>query len=108
MGKLLEAQKNGKEVGEVSRLDLDAAEIKQTLAEDRYPGHAAWLDWPWKLHRINGERFELYNLTEDPMETTDLSKDPDHTRRFKQMKKELDGWMRSVVRSLNGKDYKRE
>ena len=89
------------------RMRKDVDEFPQ-FPEDKAKGHAAWNDWPWKLHRINGERFELYNLTEDPMETTDLSKDPDHTRRFEQMKKELDGWMRSVVRSLNGKDYKRE
>jgi len=89
------------------RMRKDVDEFPQ-FPEDTAKGHAAWNDWPWKLHRINGERFELYNLTEDPMETTDLSKDPDHTRRFEQMKKELDGWMRSVVRSLNGKDYKRE
>lgn len=68
-------------------------------------GHAAWNDWPWKLHRINGNRFELYNLTADPMETTDLSNDPKHAQRLKRMKKELDAWMRSVVQSINGKDY---
>ncbi len=64
-----------------------------------------WNDWPWKLHRINGKEFELYNLTDDPMETTDLSSDPKHTQRLQRMKKELDAWMRSVVRSLNGEDY---
>ncbi len=69
-------------------------------------GHAAWNDWPWKLHRINGNRFELYNLTDDPMETTDLSNDPKHAQRLKRMKGEQDAWMRSVVQSLNGEDYK--
>ena len=56
-------------------------------------------------HRINGKRFELYKLSDDPMETADLSKDPRHTQQLERMKKELDAWMRSVVRNLNGKDY---
>ena len=68
-------------------------------------GHAAWNHWPWKLHRINGNKFELYKLTDDPLEKTDLSEAPQHTQRLERMKKELDAWMRSVVQSLNGKDY---
>jgi len=71
-------------------------------------GHAAWNDWPWKLHRINGIEFELYNLIDDPMETINLSNDPEHAQRLNRMKKELDTWMRSVVGSLNGNDYKQE
>ena len=88
------------------RMCKDVYEFPQ-FPEDTATGHAAWNDWPWKLHRIKG-RFELYNLIDDPMEATDLSKDPEHEQRFEQMKKELDAWMRSVVRSLNGKDYKQD
>lgn len=73
--------------------------------EETTTGHAAWNDWPWKLHRINGDTFELYNLADDPMETTDLSKRPAHRQRLERMKNELDFWMRSVIRSLNGEDY---
>jgi arylsulfatase A-like enzyme len=87
------------------RMRKDVDEFPQ-FSEDTATGHAAWNDWPWKLHRINGKQFELYNLTDDPMETTDLSKDPKHKQRLQQMKKALNAWMRSVVRSLNGKDYK--
>ena len=54
---------------------------------------------------MNGKRFELYNLETDPMETNDLSKKSQHKQRLERMKKELDAWMRSVIRSLNGKDY---
>ena len=75
--------------------------------EDTATGHAAWNDWPWKLHRINGKKLELYNLADDPMETTDLSTRPEHQQRAKRMKEELDAWMRSVVRSINGADYGR-
>jgi len=89
------------------RIHKDVDEFPQ-FPEDIAKGHAAWNDWPWKLHRINGEIFELYNLKNDPKETTDLSKDPKHSQRFERMKNELDAWMRSVVRSLNGKDYKQD
>ena len=68
-------------------------------------GHAAWCDWPWKLHRIHGEKYELYHLASDPMELQDLSDDPEHAQRRERMQSELHSWMRSVVGSLNGRDY---
>ena len=55
-----------------------------------FPGHAAWLDWPWKLHRIeknNEVKCELYSLTTDPMEETDVS--DQNKERVQQMKLEL-------------------
>jgi len=88
------------------RMRKDTDEFPQ-FPESTATGHAAWNDWPWKLHRINGKKFELYNLADDPMETTDLSEDAKHAQRLERMKKELDAWMRSVLRSLNGEDYKR-
>ncbi len=87
------------------RLRKDVDDFPQH-PEDTEKGHAAWNDWPWKLHRVNGGRYELYHLTDDPMETTDLSNDPAHQKRLDKMKRELDAWMRSAIRSLNGKDYK--
>lgn len=86
------------------RMRKDVDEFPQ-FPEGTTTGHAAWTDWPWKLHRIKGTRFELYNLSDDPMEKTDLSKDPAQAERVKQMQQELDAWMRSVIRSINGKDY---
>ena len=91
----------------VERMRKDVDEFPQ-FPEDTAEGHAAWNDWPWKLHRINGEKFELYNLEDDPMEASDLSGDPGHAERLERMKAELDAWMRSVIRSLNGKDYAQE
>lgn len=73
--------------------------------DDIAKGHVAWNDWPWKLHRIDGDKYELYHLGDDPMETTDLSGDSTQLERLTKMKGELDAWMRSVIRSLNGKDY---
>jgi arylsulfatase A-like enzyme len=86
------------------RMQKDMAEFPQ-FDEGATTGHAAWIDWPWKLHRINGKTLELYNLAHDPMETTDCSARPEHQQRLERMKKELDLWMRSVVQSINGKEY---
>lgn len=89
-----------------SRLLKDVYEFPQ-FPEDSAQGHAAWNDWPWKLHRIDGKDFELYNLEDDPMETDDLSEHPGQRERLAAMKADLDAWMRSVVRSLNGEDYQK-
>ncbi len=86
------------------RIKKDVDEFPQ-FSENESKGHAAWTDWPWKLHRINGTTFELYNLLEDPTESTDLANSPEQQTRTRQMQKELDAWMRSVVRSINGDDY---
>ncbi len=108
MASLLAAQQAGKDVDEPSRLRLDAGEIKKQYPEDSFPGHAAWLDWPWKLHRIekrNDVTFELYNLANDPKESDDRS--GQEPQRVKSMKVPLEAWLQSVVCSLNGKDYSR-
>ena len=86
------------------RMQKDVDEYPQ-FAEDTTTGHAAWTDWPWKLHRINGEKYELYNLAEDPMEASDLSNELAVQERLASMKTQLADWMVSVVRSLNGLDY---
>jgi arylsulfatase A-like enzyme len=107
MAELLKAQKQGKEPDNKERLRLNAAEIKKQYPIDTFPGHSAWLDWPYKLHRIQKKgpiKFELYNLADDPMEAKDLLNElPD---KVEAMKKPLNDWLVSVVRSLNGRDYK--
>ncbi len=76
------------------------------FAENTAKGHAAWLDWPWKLHRLkDGKRYELYNLADDPMETRDLAGEQTHRPRLEAMRRDLHAWTRSVVRSTNGEDY---
>jgi len=106
MASLHEAQQAGKKVDDPSRRRLDAGKITKQYPEDSFPGHSAWLDWPWKLHRIEKKgpvKFELYNLADDPRESKDCA--TAQPERARAMKAELEGWLRSVVRSLNGKDY---
>jgi arylsulfatase A-like enzyme len=107
MSELLQAQKEGRDVADSSRLRLDAGDISKQYPEDDFPGHSAWLDWPWKLHRIQKENseiiWELYNLIEDPEESQDMV--VERSKRAEAMRSDLENWLGSVVHSLNGKDY---
>jgi hypothetical protein len=107
MSELLAAQQAGR--------DLEPYEASRRAAElpspafplDTFPGHSAWIDGDWKLHRQENKQgkvaWELYNLANDPAESTDLvASEP---RRVKSMKSALENWLASVVRSLNGDDY---
>jgi arylsulfatase A-like enzyme len=84
-----------------------AARMEQKFSADDLPGHAAWIDGDWKLHRIparNGNvRYELYNLRNDPAETTDVA--AANGVRVEPMQRDLEAWRRSVAGSLNGEDY---
>jgi hypothetical protein len=108
MPELLEAQAvDPTAVPDSFRLRLNAGDLSRQYADDDFAGHAAWLDWPWKLHRIERQSgdvgFELYNLEDDPDETTDLV--AEHVNRVESMQVGLAEWQASVVRSLNGADY---
>ncbi len=132
MANLLKLQADGKEVTDPGALRISDAKVTKQYPEDTFPGHSAWLDWPWKLHRIEGRgkpkpqkprkrkpapkgkapgepptpgkpRLELYNLATDPNEATNQA--ATHPDRVKTMTAALETWLASVVRSLNGKDY---
>ncbi len=107
MSELLEAQKSGSMAGDSTRLRMDAGDISKLYPVDTLPGHAAWLDWPWKLHRIAQKdgsiNWELYKLDQDSMETENLSNL--HPDRFSSMPNALESWQKSVVHSMNGGDY---
>ncbi|NLS90914.1 MAG: sulfatase-like hydrolase/transferase [Planctomycetaceae bacterium] len=107
MADLLASQQAGAEPDDPEKLRLDAGQIKQTYPEDEFPGHATWIDGDWKLHRIVDKKgklkLELYNLADDRAEANDLAgAEPE---RVKQMKADLEAWLLSVVKSLNGEDY---
>ncbi len=107
MSELLALQSQGKQMEDPAMLKLNAALIPDKYPEDSFAGHAAWLDWPWKLHRIESAagttQYELYNLQADPMERdTQHEQSPE---RAKIMTRQLEAWLASVTQSLNGKDY---
>lgn len=82
--------------------------LQETYPEDKFPGHSAWLDGDWKLHRIEDQAghvtWQLYNLGADAKEAADLiAAEPE---RAAKMKTALQGWLVSVVHSLNGADYR--
>lgn len=109
MAALLGAQRSGKapprelppEPTEPSARLIEAFETEQEL-----PGHSAWIDGRFKLHRIPGGggrvAFELYDLEADPGEVVDLAgSQPD---RVAELAEALLDWQGSVVRSLRGDD----
>ena len=102
---LLDAEKAGKPNPHPERILKNVKEFPTFDMKD-FEGHAAWNDWPWKLHRIERKdkvTYELYDLNKDPMETTDLTeKEP---ARVAKMKASLEKWQRSVLNSWAGKDY---
>ncbi|MDQ3622869.1 MAG: sulfatase-like hydrolase/transferase [Verrucomicrobiota bacterium] len=83
----------------------------------KQPGHAALLDWPYKLHtnpgagrgkkgKESGEALStvlLYDVAKDPKETTDLA--AQEPERITRMTAALEAWKASVEKSLAGADY---
>jgi arylsulfatase A-like enzyme len=67
-------------------------------------GPSAWRDNRFKLVKSTPKKWELFDLTVDPAETTDVTeKNPETAIR---MKAELEAWQQSVIRSCRGEDYK--
>ena len=108
MTELLTAQEAGREPEDTEKLRLDAGKITKRYSETELPGHSAWIDGDWKLHRIADNsgskvKFELYQLAEDREEKNDLC--AGQSDRAEKMKTALEAWQRSVIESLNGEDY---
>jgi arylsulfatase A-like enzyme len=102
---LMQAQQDGTANPYPERL-LKNVNAFSGYTEGHYEGHAAWNQWPWKLHRIqNGDdvTLELYHLVDDPMETNNLA--TRETGRVNAMRTELEAWQASVFASAAGQDY---
>ena len=69
-------------------------------------GPVAWNDNRYKLHKLPGKKYELYDLTVDVSEKKDIA--AQHPEIVSRMKAELEDWQQSVLRSNRGEDYKRE
>ena len=104
---LMEAQQAGKPTPHPDRIYKNVREFPE-FGDDALRGHAAWNDWPWKLHRIQKGAdkpvFELYDLSRDPMEKNDLG--PAEQERVKAMGEALEIWQKSVLSSWSGNDYR--
>lgn len=110
MGDLLAAQKAGGDLPPHTSSQNAAKLPDPAYPTDQFPGHSAWIDGKWKLHRIQGNqgrvRWELYDLARDPKETTNLFES--EAARAKHMQGPMEQWLKSVVQSLNGEDYAKE
>jgi arylsulfatase A-like enzyme len=87
---------------------VHAAEIRGKYPTNKFPGHSAWIDGKWKLHRIENSKsgevdWELYDLAADPNEKHVLF--AEQPERLPAMQHALEEWLESVARSLNGADY---
>ena len=108
MEEQMAAEKEGREPSPEPPAFAAAARIQPRFTPGKFPGHAAWLDGSWKLHRIEDPKtgnvnWELYDLAADPDESRVLL--AEQPERVAQMQEALENWLESVVRSHDGKDY---
>lgn len=86
----------------------ETAAFAKKYPTDHFPGHAAWVDGRYKLHRIAREQgapiLHLFDLANDPEETTDLA--TSRREQVERMAEALEAWQLSVIKSLNGEDYR--
>ena len=66
-------------------------------------GHAAWTANRYKLHKLPGNTYELYDIAEDISEKNNIA--AEHQETVERMKEELKEWQQSVMRSNRGEDY---
>ena len=70
---------------------------------DTDAGPSALVGNRYKLVKLARNKFELYDLTVDLSEKTDLA--AQHPEIVTRMKAELENWQQSVLRSCRGEDY---
>ncbi|MBL9129747.1 MAG: sulfatase-like hydrolase/transferase, partial [Verrucomicrobiaceae bacterium] len=96
MEELLADQAKGIEPADPARVVPEAAQIGDPAPLNHFPGHAAWIEWPWKLHRIEkqpGEdvTWELYHLGQDPEESHVLI--AEQPERLAAMQAKIEEWL---------------
>ena len=99
---ILKAMRSGTATGAES-----AGKIEKQFSETDFLGPSAWIEGDFKLHRkqlkTGDAAYSLFNIDSDPQEKRDLAAlEP---KRIARMKTDLEEWLKSVVRSLNGGDY---
>lgn len=107
MNELLVAQQEGRDLPP-HESSASAAKLPEThYPMDSFPGHAAWINGDWKLHRIQDKKnkvtWELYNLDKDRQEEKNQIRT--ETKIASELQTELQSWLESVTSSLNGEDY---
>lgn len=103
---LMEAQTNGKPNPLPERVLKNVNQFPKYGPQSHRAGHAALLDWPYKIHAIYTKKitkWELYDLSKDPMEASPINKE--EKERFLKMQKQLTAWQKSVLLSHAGEDY---
>jgi arylsulfatase A-like enzyme len=66
-------------------------------------GPAAWTDNRYKLHKLPGGKYELYDISADISEKSEIA--AEHPEIVTRMKAALENWQQSVLRSNRGEDY---
>ncbi|MDA2925321.1 sulfatase-like hydrolase/transferase [Acidobacteria bacterium AH-259-L09] len=104
---LAQEQAAGRVAPAVEKPPYPTGQLNQKYSESELPGHAAWIDGSYKLHRIPNEsgevEYALFDLAEDPEEKNDLiHREPGQADK---MTAALEAWQKSVIHSLNGEDY---
>jgi len=105
MQALLQADNDVSQLNDEMRsmhLRPDVGTVDRSRPADFRGGHAAWIDGPWKLHRIvdgNSERWQLFNLEQDPGEQVNVT--DQHPDLVESMRQQLEAWQAAVIRDLN-------
>ena len=90
----------------ISLMPLIAGNMKerpQPIGFWVHDGSAAWMDNRYKLHKLPGGKYELYDIVADISEKSDMA--AGHPEIVTRMKAALEDWQQSVLRSNRGEDY---